>query len=68
MALLRLAQGRGDGRNGAICRVLDEARDRRARSNSSDQPWKSCSRGGLEAERDRATEELQTIASVLRTP
>ena len=68
MALLRLAQGRGDDATAAICRVLDEARDRRARSRLLGPAVEILLEGGLKAEARRAAEELQTIASVLGTP
>jgi len=68
MALMRLAQHRVEDAVAAISRVLDEARDRRARSRLLGPAVEILLASGLNAEARRAAEELQTIASVLRTP
>jgi len=68
LALLRLAQGRRDDATAAICRVLQEARDRRGRSKMLGAAVEIMLAGGDVVAARRAADELNTVAQALKTP
>lgn len=68
LALLRLAQGRQADASAAICRVLQEARDRRTRSRVLSAAVEIMIAGGdIDAAR-RFADELDALARTLGTP
>jgi len=68
LALLRLAQGRRDDAAGAICRVLQEARHRRARSKLLSAAVEILLACGDVAAARQAADELEGLAATIATP
>jgi len=68
LALLRLAQGKRDDALAAICRVLQEARNRRARSRVLSAAVEIMLAADDVGAARRAADELDALAEVLATP
>jgi ATP/maltotriose-dependent transcriptional regulator MalT len=68
LALLRLAQGRGEDARAAICRVLQEARHRRGRSKILSAAVEIMLASGDVVAARRAADELEALAQAFKTP